>query len=154
MAQFLSHAHIECIINGHQVTGWADEDPPYSFPVESSKEFQVGADGALYGISKPMFGGAFHFMVQPSSPTAQWAMVQEQIRKDVQLAFLPERIYIMTWVDPVQGRSYLCEGGVIDTFPATSVAGLTYEGILMFERITADVDGGVFHPPLASNAAG
>ena len=88
MSQFLSHAHIECIINGHQVTGWADEDPPYSFPVESSKEFQVGADGALYGISKPMFGGAFHFMVQPSSPTAQWAMVQEQIRKDVQLGLL------------------------------------------------------------------
>ena len=27
--QVLSHAHIECIINGHRLTGFAEEDRPY-----------------------------------------------------------------------------------------------------------------------------
>ena len=70
--QLLSHSHIECLINGHRFTGWAEDDPPYSWEYEDAVELKKGQDGGLYGNSMPEFGGIYNFMVEPSSPTSQW----------------------------------------------------------------------------------
>ena len=148
--QLLSHAHVECILNGFRFTGWAEDDPPYSWEYEDSSERKKGQDGGLYGMSMPAFGGVFQFMMDPSSPVAQWAMQQEQMRKNSHLNRSRLRVYSGTFSDSVQGVSWRLEGGVIVNFPATRVPGVSYEGSLEFELITAQVDGGVFNAPLSS----
>ena len=153
MAQLLSHAHIECIINGHRFTGWAEDDPPYEWEEEDSAEFKTGQDGGMYGLSKPEFGGMFRFKLQPASPTTQWAMQQEQMRKNSVKSRAAVRIYSGTFNDPVASTSWRMAGGVIQNFPSTRTANLTYEGTIMFEELTSQVDGGKFHPPLTSDAS-
>ena len=148
--QLLSHAHIDCLMNGHRFTGWAEDDPPYSWEYEDAVEMTEGQDGGLYGVSMPRFGGTYNFMVEPSSPTCQWAMQQEQMRKNAHLNRSALRIYSGVFSDPVQGVSWRMEGGVIVQLPATRVANLSYEGSIRFELITAQVDGGIFHAPLSS----
>ena len=151
--QLLSHSHIECLINGFRFTGWAEDDPPYSWEFEDAAEFKKGQDGGLYGMSMPEFGGIFRFMMNPASPVSQWAMQQEQMRKNSHLNRSRLRVFSGTFSDPVQGVSWRMEGGAILQFPATRVAGVSYEGALQFEQITASVDGGVFYAPLASDSA-
>ena len=101
--QILSHAHIQCILNGHRVTGWAEDDPPYAFEFEDAAELVEGQDGGLYGVGMPRLGGTFRFMVQPASPTVQWAMQQEQHRKNAYVTGDALRVYNGTFGDPVQG---------------------------------------------------
>ena len=128
MAQSESFSHIEVIINGFRFTGWADEDPPYELDPESSSDRQRGKDGGLYGMGMPNYGGLWHFKMLPNSPTAQWGMQQEQLRKDAHFMGNPERYYAGTIVDNNKGVSYRVEGGIIDIFPSMSIPGVTYEG--------------------------
>ena len=151
--QTLSHAHIECLINGHRFTGWAEDDPPYEWEFEEAAEFVEGQDGGLYGVSMPRLGCGFMFKMAPNSPTTQWAMQQEQMRKNSHLNRNSLRVYEGTFSDPVQGVSWHMAGGAIKLFPATRVAGVTYEGSLRFELITASVDGGVFQAPLTNSGS-
>ena len=152
--QLLSHAHIECIISGHRIEGWASDDPPYDLEnAGDAIEVQEGQDGGLYGNSLPALGGIFRFRVTPASPTAQWAMREEQTRKNNIKDKNPVRVYEMTLTDPVQGRSATCAGMVIMNFPPFSQANQTYEGVMRVEEIITDVDSGTFHPPLTSDAA-
>ena len=150
MAQLESFAHLELILNGFRFSGWADEDPPFEFDFEESSERTRGADGGLYALGMPTYGGTFTFKVFPSAPPAQWAMQQEQMRKDAHKMGNPERIYAGTLVNPGTGVSYRVDGGIIATFPAVAVPGQTYEGMIDFEEITSLVDGGTFNPPLTS----
>lgn len=150
MAQSESFAHIECIIDGHTFTGWSDEDPPVEFDFESSSDRKRGADGGLYSKGMPNYGGVFKFKMFPTSPTAQWAIQQEQLRKDAHLNGDPEKIYAGTYANPVDNKFYRLEGGIIDIFPAVISPGETYEGTIDFEVITSVVDGGRFNPPRAS----
>ena len=62
--------------------GWSDDDPPLEFSDDDGNEFSVGADGGLYAIGNPQFGTEMTFKVFPNSPTVQWAINQEQMRKD------------------------------------------------------------------------
>ena len=147
MAQLESNAHIECILNGHRFTGLADEDPPIEFEFEESSERTIGADGGLYAMGMPNYGGSMTFKVFPTSPSTQWAIQQEQMRKDSHFQSTRERTYSGTYANPVTGVSYRLEGGVIVMFPAVAVPGQTYEGQVQFEVITSLVDGGTFNPP-------
>ena len=150
MASIESFAHIECIINGFRFTGWADEDPPYEFEYESSSTRTRGPDGGLYALGLTMYGGMWTFKMMPNSPTTQWAIQQEQMRKDAHVNGSPFRYYEGTIIDSVQGVSFRLEGGIIDIFPATKIPGVTYEGTIDFEKITSLVDGGMFSPPLVT----
>ena len=91
MAQLESYAHLECIINGFRFSGWADEDPPFEFDFEESSERTRGADGGLYALGMPTYGGTWTFKVFPTAPPAQWAMQNEQMRKDAHKDGSPER---------------------------------------------------------------
>ena len=150
--QLLSHAHVECIINGHRCVGWAEDDPPYEWEYEDAADLVQGAEGGLYGIGHARFGGILTLKFQPASPSTQWCMQQEQLRKNSHEMRTALRVYEGSFSDPVQGVSWQMAGGVILMFPATRVANQTYEARVQFEKITANVDGGTFHPPLASDA--
>ena len=150
MAQLESFAHLECIINGFRFSGWADEDPPFEFDFDDSAEFTEGADGGMYVLGMPAFGGGFTFKMFSTSPVSQWAMQNEQIRKDLIKSGTPARPYSGTLVNPGTGVSYRLDGGFIRKFPAVAIPGQTYEGMLRFEEITSLVDGGTFNPPLTS----
>ena len=123
MAQNESIAHISIILNGHRLTGWADEDPPFAFEYEESSERTRGADGGLYAMGMPTYGGTFTFKVFSTSPTAQWAMQNEQMRKNAHTSGDPERTYSGTYSNPVTGISFRMEGGIIATFPCHDYAG-------------------------------
>ena len=153
MAQMESFAHVEIIVNGHRFSGYADEDPPVEFEYESSSDRVRGADGGLYGKGMPVYGGMFTFKMLSTSPTTQWAIQQEQLRKDSHMDGTPQTLFNGTYVNPSTGVSYRMEGGMIDLFPATQVPGVTYEGSIDFEVITSLVDGGTFNPPRVSTAA-
>ena len=152
MAQIQSFAHIELILNGHRFTGWANEDPPLEFEQEPSSERSHGADGGLYAKGMPIYGNVMTFKMFPTSPTTQWAIQQEQLRKDSHFMGTQQIYYAGTYADPVLGVSYRLEGGIIDLFPAVQVPGLTYEGSVEFEVVTSLVDGGTFNPPRVTTA--
>ena len=83
----------------------------------------------------------------PRHQPRQWAIQQEQLRKNAHKEKAPLVDYSGTLSDPVQGVSHDFAGGVIMNFPAVRpAAGQTYEGSLEFEEITSNVDGGTFHP--------
>ena len=152
--QLLHHSHLECIINGHRFVGWASDNPPYEFNFEDAVEVEEGQDGGLYGIGLPRLGGEAVFKLMPTSPTCQWCMQQEQLRKNAHKMGAALRVYAGTFSDPVQNVRWNLAGGLIIMFPAIRVAGQTYEVRLRFEEITASVDGGVFHPPGTSDETG
>ena len=97
--------------------------------------------------------GFLRLKLAPTSPSTQWCIEQEQLRKNNIKDRTRLRVYAGSFADPVQGTSYTLAGGAILQFPATWVAGQTYEAAIRFEEITSDVSGGVFHPPLTSDAA-
>ena len=82
----------------------------------------------MYGTVMPVLGGIYRFKMQPASPTVQWAIQQEQMRKNSVKQRSALRSYTGSFSDPVQGVSYELAGGVIMQFPATLVANTTYEG--------------------------
>ena len=63
------------------------------------------------------------------------------------------RVYEGSLSDQAQGVSWSLRGGVIVMFPSFRIANVTYEGKIRYEEVIASVDGGVFHAPLASDAA-
>ena len=144
-----SFAQIKVIINGHEFEGWADEDPPYEFDFEESSTRSIGRDGGLYALGEPMFGGQWTFKMQASSVTAQWAVQNEQTRKDAHRDGTPLRTYAGTIADIPNQLNYRLEGGVIVMFPAVIIPNQTYEGSIYFESITSNVDAGRFRAPLA-----
>ena len=148
MAQIESYAHLEVIINGHRFTGWADEDPPFEFDFEESSERTRGSDGGLYALGLPVYGGTFTFKMFSTSPTTQWSIQNEQMRKDAHKSGGQERTYDGSLTNPGTGVSYQLKGGIIATLPAVAVPGQTYEGMIDFEEIVSMVDGGRFLPPL------
>ena len=150
MTQQQSFSHIDAIINGHRFTGWANESPPYSFEQEESSVRSVGPDGGLYALGMAAFGNSWTFKLQPNSPTAQWCVQQEQMRKDAHAEGEPLRTYSGTLVDNALGTDVRLEGGVIVKLPAVIVPGETYEGMIQFENVASNVDGGNFRAPRAT----
>ena len=154
MSNLRSHAHIHIILNGHRFSGWADDDPPYEFETEEAAEFKRGQDGGLYGRSMQSFGATLTFKLDPSSLTTQWCIQQEQLRKNSEKDGGVIRGYEGSISDSSAAISMRLAGGSILKLPPWSVANMSYEGQLIFEEVTSEVDGGRFHPPLTSDAAG
>ena len=146
-----AHAHVDLLLNGHRVVGWAEDDPPYDWDYEESSQRKRGQDGTLYGLSLPAFGGTFRGMLQPGSPSTRWCIQQEQLRKNAIKDRMRPRVFGGSFSDPAFGLSYTLSGGIIVIFPATMVANRSYEFSIEFEEITSSVDGAVFQPPLASD---
>ena len=153
MAQVLANAHIEHLINGHRVRGLADEERPIEFPGDQDMaDLQVGQDGGLYGMTSPMFGGEIIYRVEPTSPTAQWAVQQKQLWKDAVQGGKALTIYNATHANSVAGWSASLDGGILLRCPDIVEAGQTFEFVIRYEQITSNVDGGIFSEPLSSPA--
>ena len=155
MAQLLSNAHINLIINGHRFSGFADEDRPVEFPGgEDFFTLSTGPDGALYGMAIPMFGGPITVRLEPSSPSVQWAVQQNNMRKNALKSGDPFTIYDGSYSDPAQGRSARVAGGVFMQCPEMPEANVTFEIQFHFEEIFSNVDGGTFVPSPVAEVAG
>ena len=148
--QLLSHASVKIILNGHMITGMSSDEPSYEWEFEDAAEIETGTDAGMYGVSKPSVGGIFTIKLAPTSPSAQWCMQQETLRSNAVLQGTTLRVYEGSFSDQATGVSWGMTGGVILMFPKTRVAGVAYEAKLQFEKITSQVDGGVFRPPFTS----
>ena len=152
MAQYLSHSHIEMVLSGHRVTGYAEEDRPIEFEDGTDRTtIQMGKDGGSYGVSESMFGGKIMVRLAPTSPTTAWFITRNEEKKQAQINNQPERVYDGSYTDSVQGRSVVLSGGTLIDCPDMSEPGQTFEVGIFFERIAGNVDGAVFHAPLVSD---
>ena len=147
MAQIQDHRHIICLINGHRVQGWADEDVPVEFPKDELNNITRGRDGSLYGTDTGNVGGRVTFRVAPTSPSAHWFIKQWEKR------VRGERIiYEGSYGDTEQGNSVSFAGGILVQAPPMIEPGQTYEAILEFEEIHSDIDGAQSSaPPVLQN---
>ena len=149
MAQLFSHSHLEHIIDGHRVTRMADEERPIEFSDGSDLlEIKRGKDGGMYGVSNAMFGGPVTYRMDPASPTTQFFIKLRQEQKENERTGRIQRILRATHVDTSQGRSCVCEGGMLQKCPDMSEPGVTFEAMVEYERIVSNVDGAIFQPLL------
>ena len=153
MSQFLSHAHVELQIGGHDFEGWADEDRPVEFDAGGDRiTISRGKDGGMYGVDEAILGGPLTVRLAPTSPSAQWCIQQNQMRKDAIVDGGEIPIYDGSYSDAVQGRAATLEGGVLPTCPDMVEPGVTFEAMFEFQKIISDVDGATFTPTLESGA--
>ena len=148
--QLRSHAHLEVILNGHMVSGWADDDPPYEWEFEEANEFKTGQDGGLYGLSKPEFGGVLTLKLTPNAESTKWSIQQEQNRKNAIKARRRARIFRGTFRDNGANISLDLSGARSLCSPRGRRRNQTYEAKIRFEEVTSNVDGGIFTRPLVS----
>ena len=153
MTQILSHTHVDLILSGIRIEGYAEEDEPVEFPDGSDRvEIKTGADGASYGVSKAMFGGDVTIRLEPTSPSTQQFIQWGQEQKENMRNRRAFRIHSGSYTDTVQRRSSRLEGGMLKTWPDQATPDKTFEVVIHFDDIINQVDAAVFHPPLTSDA--
>ena len=156
MPQILSHAHIELEIGGHTFLGYADEDRPVEFDGGADRiSTSVGKDGGLYGVDEAMLGGDITIRLAPTSPSAQWCITENQMRKDTVMAGGDATpIYDGSYNDNSQGRAAELLGGVLVACPDMVEPGVTFEVMFRFEQIISSVDGATFTAPRDERGVG
>ena len=148
----LSNAQISLVLNGVTIQGFADEDRPVEFPMSDDMiERKYGADGALYGTTKPMYGGDLTIRLAPSSSSTAW-FVKERIKwKNAQRDGTALPVYNGTFADEGQGRTATLTKGYMLRCADLPEAGITFEVVLAFESIIGNIDGATFAPPPSSS---
>ena len=68
MPFLMDYRNLVLEMNGEQVVGLSEDDPPIEFPTIEFLEEHYGKDGALYGMHTLMRGGEFKVKLQPTSP--------------------------------------------------------------------------------------
>ena len=149
--QIQSFAHLDLILNGHRFEGWANEDPPIDWEFDDLNEVSWGQDGGVYLLSKPMFGGYMTVKVFDTSPTAQWLMQQRLQRDNALIDKAEVTVFSGSFGDAVQGSSWELSGGWLENVPLVAMPHVTFAAKIGFERITPNVDGGTYRPPLATD---
>ena len=153
MAIQRSHAHLEIIIAGHRMVGFADEDQPYEFEWPELRDGIVGADGGHYSRAVPDFGGMITIRLSDMSPSVQWSIAQRTMHQNAveQGGTIP--ILSGSISDSSFGISGTMEGMTVENIPAwPPAAGTTFELSFDMERFTPSVDGGAFQAPLTATA--
>lgn len=153
--QLHSIAAVDCLLTAfgsqHRVEQWIDDPNPYEWEFQDAVDLNdQSPDGGVYGMSRLAVGGFLTIKVLGSSPTTQWCIQQELMRSNA--------VEQRTILPPVHGSlldlqnnvSWRMEGGVIVMFPRAFVLGQDYEARMYFQRITPNVDGGIFHPVFAN----
>ena len=137
----LAVAHIDIILNGHQIQGPADEDKPYDLVDDGDLiDTKDGPDGAFYGTSRPRLGGDLTLMLQPTSPSTRW-LINQRIARDTAIENGSPLTEINgTYEDAAQGRSFVLTGGQLVTCPKGVHPGVTYQATIRFQRIVANFD--------------
>ena len=119
---------------------------------KSPAERTRGADGGLYALGMPTYGGTWTFKVffhgpsRRNGPCRMSKCARTRTRTAARSASIPAPS-----ATPALASVTDVDGGIIVKFPAVAIPGQTYEGMIDFEEITSLVDGGTFNPPLTSS---
>ena len=157
MAQVISNAHIDIMIDGHRVQGLANEDRPFEYG-DGSGLFNIErseADGGLYATTNAgaIIGGPFTLRLQPNSPTAAWLIERKMELKDAVENNKAIRIFTITLSDNHQGRKTRFEGCLLDTCPDQTEANTTFEVMFECEKIVSNNAGAQFRAPYDNGTA-
>ena len=136
-----SHDWVEITLNGHTVTGFSDDNPPWMFDQESSATFKTPADGGRFGLSLPNLGGILTIKLRPDSPSASYFCQREAERKERIINRRRPQIFQGSIVDTVNNHHWTLVNVAIEKLPAVCVADLTYEAILNVERMIENIEG-------------
>lgn len=141
MPTILSQRDIECLLLGHRIEGWSNEDPPIEFPEINFLDVQEGRDGSIYGTDTGILGGEVKFKLHPASRSALWFLVRLQERNRG-----VRRIFSGTYSNAALGYSCTFKGGLLKMMRPMIVQGQTFEPVIHFEQIIPDTEGAVFDP--------
>ena len=149
MVVLRSHDHLEIIINGHRLTGFADEDQPYEHEFPVIVESTTGADGKLYGKANAAFGVILTVRLNDVSPSLGWAfeqrtMLLEAIRRGGAIPVINGSINDLNF--GVSGRYQ--NGHLEGNFPGFPMAAQsTNELMFKFEEWIGNTQGGQYEAP-------
>ncbi|MBF2753946.1 MAG: hypothetical protein ISN29_01620 [Gammaproteobacteria bacterium AqS3] len=135
-----SHAHVECILNGHRITEWADNDPPYSLEFNEQVHVYHGHDGALYPMSSSDLGGSLSFYVVPHSKDSQWLLDREKERQKNIITREPGTEFNGILQDVVTGIKVSLERGFLISTSKFPSAGQPFEATFTFERMIPEYE--------------
>lgn len=144
-----SHAHLEIILNGHRIVGFADEDQPYEFEWPELDEPMTGADGGSYGRAIADFGCLLTLRLTDISPSLQWfinerAMHLDAVRNGGEIPIFNGSINDIVF--NVSGQ--LQRGRITGAAPGFPMAaGSTNEIMFEFDLWQPSVQGGLFTAP-------
>ena len=140
--QIQSNANKVVMLNGHTFTSIADEDRPYEFGSgDDLYNINMGSDGGLYVTANPMLGGEFTIRLGPHSPSAKWAILENEYRKQAIINKTKHRLYTGTYSDPAYGGNVTLRGGVLFRCPDFIEPGQTFEVTFFFQRIIGLPEG-------------
>lgn len=134
--------HIDFVINDHRIEGWADDDPPYEFPVIEFLNKKYGHDGTLYVSDSGMQGGEVMLKLLPNSrSTKQILRWVAMIQRGARLTFSG------TLTDPELLYSVTMRGGFLFSSQAATSVNRTFEPVFEFEQVLPDYDSAAFDAP-------
>lgn len=141
MAQQIDWVSMPLEINGHRVTGYASDEPPFDPETVQWIEDEFGPDGTLYGRLTGRRGGSVMLKLQPTSPSTQFFL------RDVARIQNRERVFYEGSIgDPVLDFSVELKGGMMRSSHPFSVPGKTFEIEFVFEEIIPNYDNASFAP--------
>ena len=148
MPNQIDHRSYSLKLNGVQITGLADEDPPVQLPVIDLNDPTFGKDGLMYPQGTSMQGGDVIVKLAPTSPsTARLLNWVTSIMNGERLRFYGEfgeaGSGTKTWTE--------MEGGVLKSSPPGIMPGQTAEFTFTFEKLIPHFENADFDPvPYAS----
>ena len=135
-----SHAHVDCILNGHRISQWADSDPPYEIHLDSQVEVHHGHDGTHYPMSSGNLGGRLTFKLVPHSVDAQWLLDREKDRQTQIINRLKYTEFNGTLQDVVTNIRLSLERGYLISTHRFPTAGMIFEAAFEFERMIPEYE--------------
>lgn len=147
-----SHNHIDIILNGHTMVGFADEDPPYDLEFEATSERRIGPAGNVYTLEKALQTATLRVRLAPHSPSTRWFIDRYNERVERQTARVEGPFFTGSISDVAKNTNWGLFGGFIVNVPGFTKPFATYEAELFFERVVPNVAGGRFHQRLEDSA--
>ena len=150
MGQILTYTQCRIILNGHESSGWADEDPPWMLdPIDrpmATDQLGVGT-GNRYGLAKLDLGRDLTLKLEPSSEDVQWCL--QQVRawySDIEQGRAPKQ-YEGSIKYLSQGTSWSLSGGRPQECDPMFYPGQTFTAMYRFDRVIDGTEAGTFTRP-------
>lgn len=137
-----SYDHIECVLNGHTIKGYADENPPIMLDFEDTSESRQGPHGNIYVLEKAKQDAILRVRLMPHSPSVRWFIDRYNERVQRQRDRVEGPFFSGSLTDVAKNTNWGLYGGFIINVPGFSVGDQTYEASIRFERVVPNVSGG------------
>ena len=129
------------ILPGHQITGFADEDPPVEMPIIEVETETWGKDGTLFTATTGRQGGEVKIKLLPVSVSTKYLM-----RKHAEILKGERYSWSGIYGDLIVGYHSLLKGGRLKMAPVTVSPEVTAEFTFVFEQIIPAFDTVKFEP--------